>query len=358
MLALVLGNGCNLDCPHCYQRKDGGTLLHPPSFGRALRQEFLGLYPCLSTLRLQGGEAFAYTSFRQIVDDVASAVDRPILSVSTNGTLVDDAWAERIVRLPFSTVTVSIDGATPETYAGLRRGGDLDAVLANVARIRLWKYRLNSALPKLDSSFVVMRSNFREIPRYLELMHRSGFSAVALQTVEINRDNSGRDPDLDAREVVRDPDEVAELHHLLRNSLLQARRSFRAVRVCGLETLFGKHGLDTSFLRENQNGLHPSNEYFSRSAPFDLCPNPWTTLFVSENGDVQLCWLSEPVGNLHEAPLLEIWNSPRAVAKRKRLIRGQYVTSGCSATWCGWREGKAAPPTCRSATLLNGLSLQ
>ena len=164
-LGLVLGNGCNIDCPHCYQAKNGDNLLKPPAIGRELRREFAGFYPHLATLRIQGGEAFAFPGFRELIEDVHASVERPILSVSTNGTLIDEEWAETIVRTPFRNVTVSIDGGTPETYARLRRGADLGQVLANVRRIQHWKRKLASELPYLDSFFVVMRSNFREIPR-------------------------------------------------------------------------------------------------------------------------------------------------------------------------------------------------
>jgi len=93
-LGLVLGNGCNIGCPHCYQAKNGDNLLKPPAIGRELRREFAGFYPHLATLRIQGGEAFAFPGFRELIEDVRASVERPILSVSTNGTLIDEEWAE------------------------------------------------------------------------------------------------------------------------------------------------------------------------------------------------------------------------------------------------------------------------
>jgi len=357
MLGLVLGNACNIDCPHCYQEKNGDNLLRPADIGQQLRREFLSLYPYLATLQIQGGEALAYEGFRELVEDVASVTRRPLLSVTTNGTLIDEKWAERMVRLPFSSVTVSIDGGTPETYARMRRGSNLPLVLANVARIRKWKDRLNSARPALTSFFVILRSNFREIPLYLELMHENGFTEVALQTVEINRANSTREPLLAENETITDRRDVAELFALIREALPRARRSFRQVRVSGLQTLFEKYGYDTSFLLEQENGLYPDSDGLAahdagednakipgEAGNFELCPNPWTTLFVAENGGVHLCFLSEPVGNIYEAPLVEIWNSPKAIAKRLRMIRGNYMASGCSSNWCSWRDGKAVNP--------------
>ncbi len=345
-LGLVLGNACNICCPHCYQSKNGDNLLKPAGIGRELRREFRGLYPHLATLRVQGGEVFAYAGFRELLEDVAGAVQRPILSVSTNGTLIDEDWAERIVRLPFSNVTVSIDGGTPATYARMRRGADLGQVLDNVRRIQRWKEKLGVELPSLDSFFVIMRSNFREIPQYLELMHQYGFSEVALQTIEINDQNAAREPGLERGEAITDSCEIRELYGSLRDLLPAQRQRFRMIRTSGLTSLFESLGLDTSFLREETEGLYPNSDDLGPQQPADvsLCPNPWTTLFVAENGDVHLCFLSEPVGNLYEMPLTSIWNSPKALAKRSDMISGNYLRSGCSARWCSWREGKKAAP--------------
>jgi MoaA/NifB/PqqE/SkfB family radical SAM enzyme len=347
-LGLVLGNACNIDCIHCYQAKNGDNLLRPTEIGKELRREFIGIYPYLSTLRVQGGEVFAYAGFRDLLDDIEGAVSRPILSVSTNGTLIDESWAERIVRMPFARLTVSLDGGTSQTFARLRVGGQLDSILANVRRIQRWKEKLGSDLPYLDSFFVVMRSNFREIPDYLRLMREYGIGEVALQTVEINRENLSRWPDLERYEMVADPAEVRELYGILHDVLPRERPHFRMIRASGLRSLFEPVGLDSAFLLEEVQGLYPNSDDLAKTASengapsFDLCPNPWTTLFVAENGDVHLCFLAEPVGNLYEAPLASIWNSQRAVAKRSQMIAGNYLASGCSERYCSWREGKTA----------------
>jgi MoaA/NifB/PqqE/SkfB family radical SAM enzyme len=340
-LGLVLGNGCNIDCPHCYQSKNGDNLLKPPEIGRELRREFIGLYPYLSTLRIQGGEALTYAGFRELIDDVAATVDRPILSISTNGTLIDDEWAERIVRTPFQTVTVSIDGGTPETYARLRRGARLDQVLGNVRRIQRWKEKLGTEMPYLDSFFVIMRSNFRGIPQYLDLLRQHGFQTVSLQTMLTNQENLSREPGLTHDESISDAAEVRELHALLQDVLPRERQRFAMIRVSGLTGLFEAHGLDTAILSEESLGLYPDSDDLPA---INLCPNPWTTLFVVENGDVHLCFLAQAIGNLYEAPLISIWNSQQALAKRSMMVAGRYMASGCSKQWCSWREGQRSEP--------------
>ncbi len=339
-LGLVLSNKCNIGCIHCYQSKNGDNLLEPATIGQELRREFIGLYPYLSTLRLQGGELFVIPGFRELLEDVAATVERPIVSISTNATVIDEEWAERIVRTPFQNVTVSIDAGTPATYARLRLGGKLDTVLANVRRLQNWKAKLNSAYPCVDGFFVVMRSNFREIPQFLALMKDHGVSRIAFQMMQISRENQARIPLLAANESVTDRAEVVELHSILRESL---RNWDGELQFSGLTALFEQHGLDGSLLDEDRRGLYPDNDGLQSSVPdgdIELCPNPWTTLFVTEAGDVHLCFLSEPVGNLYKEPLADIWNSPRALAKRSRMIAGSYTTSGCSSQLCSWRDGK------------------
>ena len=308
-LSLVLGNACNIDCPHCYQAKNGDNLLRPAEIAEELRRELMAFYPYVSTLRIQGGEVFAIRGFRELIEDVAQVVRRPILSISTNGTLIDDQWAERLVRTPFSNVTVSIDGGTRATYNRLRKGADLDQVLSNIDCVQGWKAKLRSDMPYLDSFFVIMRSNFREIPQYLELMQQHGMISVALQTMELSLENTARMPTLEADEAISDRREVEDLHAILRDVLPQFQKSFRAVRVSGLQTLFETHGLSATFLEEGEKSLYPDSDGLSEGA-FELCPNPWTTLFLAENGDAYLCFISQPIGNLYAESLSSVWNSP------------------------------------------------
>jgi len=341
-LSLVLGNACNIDCIHCYQAKNGDNLLHPEQVGLGLRRELKAFYPFVSTLRVQGGEVLAMRGFRELVDDLAEVVRRPVLSISTNGTLIDEQWAEQLVRTPFANVTISIDGGTAATYNRLRRGADLHLVLANIERINRWKARLASTRPYLDSFFVVMRSNFREIPQYLDLMAHHQITDVSLLTMEISPENSARVPTLEADESISSRNEVRELHDLLHQALPRFRSRFRMMRMSGLRTLFEAHGLDGDFLCEGEQNLYPDSDDLA-AAGFDLCPNPWTTLFLVENGDAHLCFLSQPIGNLYCDSLSHLWNSPRAIAKRCDMIAGRYLASGCSRQYCGWREGKASP---------------
>lgn len=391
-LTIVISDRCNIDCPHCYQSKTGDNLLQDCEISPVLRREFSALYPYLSTLRLQGGEVFAIRGFRELVEDVGSATDRPLVSISTNGTLIDQAWAERIVQTPFQSITVSIDGGTQGTFEKLRRGARFPKVIGNITRLQELKRSSGSPFPTLDAFFVLMRSNYREILPFLALMKNLGIYEVAFQTMLIDARNLTREPGL-VNELIKDPDEVRELYSIVQQAMAEERPHFRRMSWSGLHSLFSEHGLDPVFLDEENSSLYPGQpskaqgEALPEAEPrptagnplvpdhlangFDqersifipdlpevawktegkvrLCPNPWSMMFVAENGDVLLCFLSEPVGNLYESPLLKIWNSPRAIAKRSEMIQGRYLTSGCSKLWCDWRDGKTcATPSSES----------
>jgi len=346
-LSVVIGTQCNINCPYCYQTKTGHTLLSPECFGDQLRRELAAFYPYLSTLRIGGGEVFLIPGFQELVEEVSASVNRPIISVSTNGTLIDDSWAERIVDLPFQGITVSIDGAKPETYARLRRGASLEKVLGNVRRLQALKSRRNSQLPELDFFFLVMRSNYREIPLFLQLATEHGIQRVAFQMLLVDHRNLGRDPGLGA-EVAFEPGEVKELHDLARTALEQQRARFKSINVSGFHSLFESHGLETGFLDESRFSLYPDNVGSTSAVEsgqpegneIELCPNPWTLMYVTETGDVHVCFMAAPVGNLYETPLIRLWNAPRAVAARSDIINGRYEAAACSKHWCSWREGR------------------
>jgi hypothetical protein len=142
--------------------------------------------------------------------------------------------------------------------------------------------------------------------------------------------------------MIADRGEVEELHAILRDALPRFQKRFHAVRVSGLQSLFETHGLSAAFLEEGEKSLYPDSDGLSEGA-FELCPNPWTTLFLVENGDAHLCFMSQPIGNLYSESLSALWNSPIAISKRSDMIAGRYRASGCSRQYCGWREGKSSP---------------
>jgi len=126
---------CNLACPHCRVVSDedvrGGELTTQEAF-----QFIDGLSAQFSPLLiLSGGEPLC----RPDIFDIASFASGKGLCVAlaTNGTLVNEATAEKIKRSGIRRVSVSLDGPTAAVHDGFRGlTGSFDAAVAALGRIQ------------------------------------------------------------------------------------------------------------------------------------------------------------------------------------------------------------------------------
>jgi MoaA/NifB/PqqE/SkfB family radical SAM enzyme len=69
---------------------------------------------------------------------------------------------------------VSIDGATPESYADVRLGAALPKVLANLARLRKLRRGGHHPHPEIGLAFVAMRRNIHDLPAVLKIARSLG----------------------------------------------------------------------------------------------------------------------------------------------------------------------------------------
>ena len=76
-------------------------------------------------------------SHPDIVDMVArvKALGAPV-ELITNGTLLTQEMSGRLIEAGLDVLWVSLDGATPESYADVRLGAALPEVLANLTNLR------------------------------------------------------------------------------------------------------------------------------------------------------------------------------------------------------------------------------
>ena len=121
------------------------------------------------TLVLSGGEPL----WRPDVFDLAErARARNIhVALATNGTLVDDAMADRIVAAGIRRVAISLDGADAATHDRFRgQAGAFDAALAGFRQL------LARGMP-MQINTTVSRHNERQLPQILDLALSLGAEA-------------------------------------------------------------------------------------------------------------------------------------------------------------------------------------
>ncbi len=180
LLALSPSMRCNLRCAGCYagnyDRKDD---LPEDVVERVITEaEELGVWFFV----LIGGEPFMWPSLL----DVAERHRGSVFQVFTNGTLIDDAVADRLARLGNVAPAVSIEGGRGPTDA--RRGpGTFDQAIAAMERLR-------DRGVMFSFSATATRSNLDEIvsDEFADLMIEKG----ALYGWYFAYMPVGRDPDL------------------------------------------------------------------------------------------------------------------------------------------------------------------
>lgn len=323
---------CNLKCPMCpitvdprYQPGSG----RPALLTQALFDRLEPLFPTLSRIHLFGlGEPILNPHLTRWVEQLSRAGVE--VWITTNGTLITEARADALARAGLSRVTVSIDGATRETYERIRKSGRLEDALRGIRA--LGAARRQHGRPRLFLSMVGMASNLAELPSLVELCHEAGGDGVYLEELYpyehprieefCERENLGRLPAEEVRDLI-------------------ARAASRAAAL-GLEwscRLADQAALTAapapSLTGGAQGGAGPRPVPIPAQTPGTgslpwACSEPWTTINVSASGEVRTCCFNPTVmGQLNEAPIAAIWEGPGFLALREDHAAGR-TPAGCT----------------------------
>lgn len=197
---------CNYDCLMC-EWGEVGTL------DDELSAEFYdALAPLLATARaleVAGGEPLASPVFR----DFLARLDREVypdlrVSLVTNGSYLSPGQSS-LERVPFSTIIISLNAATPETYEAVNRGLPFERVRRNLDALLLW--RKNGSLHgDLVYSMVLLKKNRHEIKAFAKLAKKDDVRVrFMLPMFDRNEQSVVTDAGI-MRQVLSDLDSVAD----------------------------------------------------------------------------------------------------------------------------------------------------
>ena len=157
---------CQLRCPIC-PTADGSNRRGVIGWGFLKFEDFKRTIEANTGVRKvelsNWGEIFLNP---QIKDIVRFAHERKITLSASNGSnfnTVDDETIESLVKYGFSFLSISIDGASNETYQIYRREGNFDTVVGNIKKINYYKKQYHTDLPRLRWQFVVFGHNEHDI---------------------------------------------------------------------------------------------------------------------------------------------------------------------------------------------------
>ncbi len=168
---------CNLRCKHCYisALPNPDRLEAPEEVVLSVADEIVELG--LPLVVFSGGEPILSPNFWKAAERMAGH-DKPKLALSTNGTLITREVAERLRRLGFLYVGVSIDSADPAKHDEFR--GVKGAFEAAVRGIR------NAVEAGIDVGIrvTVTRGNIGEIEEILKLAEKLGARRVSIYVLD------------------------------------------------------------------------------------------------------------------------------------------------------------------------------
>ncbi|MBE0425887.1 MAG: radical SAM protein [Nitrospirae bacterium] len=239
-------------------------------------------------------------------------------SLTTNGVLLTPNISEKLVRQGMDIIAISISGATKETHEGIRHGSHFEQFLDNIKTLSNLKAKMGSKTPKLILSFLMTKTNIKELPEAVSLAKDSGINEfvatnldyVATQAQDDLKVFSCNKADFDFKNYIETARKRAD----------KLKISFR---VYPLE-------LEEVVMCE----MNPLQIVF---ISFDGCVSPCVYLNMTKRGSLPRIFCGQQYelqrsffGNIAKKDLMEIWESNayknfrKAYHNRLNLIRKAY----------------------------------
>jgi len=331
---LEVSNVCNIRCRMCattfdprFQKGTGYTGLMDIGMLDRLKPILKGLW---RAYLMGNGEPLLNRNF---LDFVAKLKKRNVeIQFNTNGMLLRPDVSEQLVELGVDAIAVSMDGADAATFNDIRYGADYDRVTAHIRELNRIKDERRSDKPRLSLAVVALKDNWRQMPDLVEMARRLGMVHVHVESLMWQDDPAYqeyyRQHSLDGIE-----DQALARLREARQKAAEHRMGFSSV-------LFDVKTIDAAGFPSPR-----SRRIDRKGIP---CWEPWTTIFVTWQGDVHPCCGSEQVmGNLGDGDIRDIWNGPEYRRLRRDLASGA-APEGCQICLRNQRM-KRAIPTIRQA---------
>jgi pyruvate-formate lyase-activating enzyme len=102
------------------------------------------------------------------------------VTLTTNGTIMNEKRTRRLLDAGVHMIDISIDAHTPETYAKIRVGGDLDVTRKNVLNLLAW-IKQTGVPTKVVVSFIEQPQNSHEVEAFETFWKEHGADSVVIR---------------------------------------------------------------------------------------------------------------------------------------------------------------------------------
>ena len=321
LISWNLTRKCNLRCPHCYL--EAGTAAE----NELTTAECLGLLEEMKSLGtemviLTGGEPL----LRRDIYELANAASSQGLWVvmGTNGVLVTEAVARKMVECGVKGVGISIDSLDPEKHNSFRGGPNA------------WQYSVRALDICRDNGLEVLvqttvtEMNYAEIPAMLDFAREKGAWSFNLYFLV----QTGRGRQMEELSTARTEDMLADLVEAQERRRPMLVRSKNAPHFKRIAYEKGLGGLESG-------GCMAGTQYCRITPEGDVTPCPYMTVSA---------------GNIRERSFREIWETSPVLLQLRDLgqLKGRCgqcefneLCGGCRCrAYAGYGDYLEEDPAC------------
>ncbi|MCP4176519.1 MAG: radical SAM protein [bacterium] len=306
---------CNLYCAHCY----ANAALNRKSSDELTTEQGKQLIDSLAAFKVpvllfSGGEPLMREDIFELIEYTNASGIRP--TISTNGTLIDKACAEKFKQFGITYVGISLDGG-PETHNKLR--GINNSFETAMAGIRA----CTDAGVRVGLRYTMHKNNYKDVPFILDLMESEDIPRICFYHLVC----SGRGKSIKNEEL-----SVANKRSLM--NLIMDRAKYFSDKGLKKEILTVANHCDAPFLylrmlnedrqkAEDAMSLIKINKGGSSGVGIGA---------VNWNGDVypDQFWRDKKLGNIRENSFEEIWTNPDNDFLNKLRKKKNYIKGRCS----------------------------
>ena len=177
---------CNLACIHCpHPDFKKSEQYNAQSLGLDLNQKMVDEVQkygqnCTQYIRYtSNGEPLTNPNIFKMLE-YASQHSGVTVTLTTNGTLMNEARIEKLIDSGVQIIDISIDAFTPETYANIRVNGNLNITKKNVLKL-IEMSRQSPHNPKVVVSYVEQPQNSHETKDFESFWQEQGADYVVIR---------------------------------------------------------------------------------------------------------------------------------------------------------------------------------
>jgi MoaA/NifB/PqqE/SkfB family radical SAM enzyme len=322
-------NGCNLRCVTCVRNvwDEPLGLMESRTFARIIKG-LKDFSPPPMVFFGGFGEPLSHPNIIDMVRQVKAIGSR--VELITNGTLLTPDTSKGLISAGLDMLWISLDGASPESYADVRLGATLPDVLANMTAFRrACRGDFFFPEPSIGIVFVAMKRNIADLPSILGIANR--FQATRILVTNVLPYAADMCQEMlylrALNDIVYAPSPFRldlpkiNVDSVTYDSLYHALRNWRTVDFAGGD------------LSESTNRC-PFIESGAAAVSWEGNMSPCLPLlhsYVTYLHDTERSLKRHVVGNVNERSLCDLWHTPDYVAFRERVQ--EFDFSPCTS--CG-----------------------